>query len=150
MPKSCLNLQTHWNREWIRRRLFPHLGKWKVRKNSCTAALYCKMAAAGTGDITRDIKHTWKKQIETPPNRYIHTQFDSVWKRLHKATLDAKHNLIARFINKNCSKDQIPPNIVVPLRFTEQARLSNQVLPSYLRWFTKSRHEFSSQLYSSQ
>ena len=65
--------------------------------------------------ITRDIEHTGKKKIETPTNRYTHIQFDSVWKRL--ITLDAKHSLIARFINKNYSKDQIQQNIAISYVF---------------------------------
>jgi len=40
---------------------------------------------------------------------------------MEKLTLDAKHNLIARFISKNYSKDQTEQNIAIPMRFTKKA-----------------------------
>jgi hypothetical protein len=42
---------------------------------------------------------------------------------MEKLTLDAKHNLIARFISKNYSKDQVQQNIAIPMSFTKKARL---------------------------
>ena len=48
---------------------------------------------------------------------------------MEKVTLDAKHNLIARFINKNYSKDQIQQNIAIPMRFTKKARLFKSSAP---------------------
>ena len=48
---------------------------------------------------------------------------------MEKVTLDAKHNLNARFININYSKDQIEQNIAIPMRFTKKARLFKSSAP---------------------
>jgi len=56
---------------------------------------------------------------------------------MEKVTLDAKHNLIARFINKKYSKDQIQQNIAIPMRFTKKARLFKSSAPQLFTMISK-------------
>ena len=56
---------------------------------------------------------------------------------MEKVTLDAKHNLIAGFINKNYSKDQIQQNIAIPMCFTKKARLFKSSAPQLFTMISK-------------
>ena len=60
---------------------------------------------------------------------------------MEKVTLDAKHNLNARFIN-NVEKvllmqDQIQQNIAIPMRFTKKARLFKSSAPQLFTMISK-------------
>ena len=56
---------------------------------------------------------------------------------MEKVTLDTKHNLIARFINKNYSKDQIQQNIAIPMCFTKKVRLFKSSVPQLFTMISK-------------
>ena len=56
---------------------------------------------------------------------------------MEKLTLDAKHNLIARFISKNYSKDQTEQNIAIPMRFTKKAWLFKSSAPQLFTIISK-------------
>ena len=56
---------------------------------------------------------------------------------MEEVTLDAKHNLIARFISKNYCKDQIQQNIAIPMRFTKKAPLFKSSAPQPFTMISK-------------